>query len=99
MYVSRFLEIQLKHGPVTEIVNVWGLFADVLEHSTQLMTYKGNPCNTIDEAQNIFVTVYRELPRERSLILELALPAFNDSEPYSRAIFWMDCTRQLNTHR
>lgn len=98
MYVSRFLEIQLQHGPVTEIVNVWGLFADVLEESTQLFTNSGIQHNTEEEALNIFETVYRELPRERSLILELALPAFNDSEPYSRAILWMDFTRQLNTH-
>ena len=99
MYVCRFLEIQLHHGPVTDIVNVWGLFADVLEYSTQLWTNEGIQHNTREEAQNIFESVYRELPRERSLILELALPAFNNSDPYSRAIFWMDCTRQLNTLR
>ena len=78
---------------------MWGLFANVLEDSTQLWTIEGIQHNTIEEALNIFEKVYRELPRERSLILELALPAFNNSDPYSRAIFWMDCMRQLNTLR
>ena len=78
---------------------MWGLFANVLEESTHLLTKKGNLHNTIEQAQTIFEKVYLELPRERSLILELALPAFNNSDPYSRAILWMDGTRLLNTLR